>query len=470
MTARYAFFRTPNGQPYRGADGKYAPNNMLADVGRASSVFPGGGVRLDIPMFATFAPTLLSAFVVIGPDGRELNGSDSCSIFMKSITQRVAAAPGEPIVGADLLKEADRRATEFYRLTPAPYVLVSSLSIDDLPTDAIEIRGCCISRLADRHAEFPLPEVFANHYRDMPFSAHLNSSKYLKVGVTVSGKSVHDAGETARDALTLLRGLWSLYATIGRWRSPFGATARKPLGAIHQGPVSTLHKPDGAPVEDVGWFDPEFTRDRELFTDRRRWPRIEENRLTAMKMLSELPYGRDLEDVLIRYAAALDQPNTDLAFLQLWGILEKITDTIGANYDETIRRAAWPHTKKSRPVAKEMLEGLRHRRNRYVHSGCSGEDGDQVGYAIKSLLDPHLMILIRNKFGITSFRDYGEFLGLPTELSTLEERHRRLTRAIDHIVKPAETESWPTGPGSGSRCRGRSGGVDARRLGEQGHV
>jgi hypothetical protein len=52
-----------------------------------------------------------------------------------------------------------------------------------------------------------------------------------------------------------------------------------------------------------------------------------------------------------------------------------------------------------------MLEALRHRRNQYVHSGRAGEDGDQVAYLIKSLVDPHLVSLIQNPFGVTSLKD-----------------------------------------------------------------
>jgi hypothetical protein len=44
--------------------------------------------------------------------------------------------------------------------------------------------------------------------------------------------------------------------------------------------------------------------------------------------------------------------------------------------------------------------------------------------------------------GMSQFRkDYGEFLALPTDLSTLEERHRKLTRAVEFISGPKESES-----------------------------
>src|SRR5262249_6777540 len=161
-------------QPYRGEDGKHAPSHMLADLGHASSIGEGGAMSLPGPMFTKMEPALRSAFVVIGPDGRELNETDSWAIMWQSINEVAKAAPGEPIIGGDLLREADRRAAEFYRITPAPYVLVSSLSLDALPADPIEIGGCSISRVGDRQAEFPLPKVLMNRFRETPISVHLD--------------------------------------------------------------------------------------------------------------------------------------------------------------------------------------------------------------------------------------------------------------------------------------------------------
>src|SRR5207249_1972975 len=97
------------------------------------------------------------------------------------------------------------------------------------------------------------------------------------------------------------------------------------------------------------------------------------------------------------------------------------------------RRAVWPYSKDQRPTAKETLEALRHRRNLYVHSGRGSEEPDQVAYLIKSIVDPHLVKLIQNEFGVGSLKEYGDFLALPTDLDTLEERHRTLARAIEFV-------------------------------------
>ena len=235
----------------------------------------------------------------------------------------------------------------------------------------------------------------------------------------------------ALDGLNLLRALWSLEATFGRWSMRLGSGPRKPIGVIHTGPVYTLHNPDGSAVnEDIYWFDPDYTRDQDLFRDDGKWKKLEGDRRWATRKLATLPYREDLEELLLRYIAALDQPNPNVAFLQLWGILEKLTNTIGAKYDETIERTCWVFGKSLRGVMKETLESLRHHRNRYVHAGTAGHESEEITYRIKSFVDPHLARLLNNVFRVKSLQEYGEFLGYPTNIETLEKMRNWSTRAL----------------------------------------
>jgi hypothetical protein len=160
------------------------------------------------------------------------------------------------------------------------------------------------------------------------------------------------------------------------------------------------------------------------------WPRIEKLRRSAVRRVAGVEYQQDLEDLLIRYASALDQPNPDVAFLQMWSILEKMTDTVGDNYDETIKRAVSLYSKDKRAMMRDILELLRLRRNQYVHSAESGMQSEQLAYAIKSIIDPHFLKLISNPFKVRSLEEYGAFLALPTDLTTLDERRRRIVQAI----------------------------------------
>jgi hypothetical protein len=128
--------------------------------------------------------------------------------------------------------------------------------------------------------------------------------------------------------------------------------------------------------------------------------------------------------------AGAAQPNPSVAFLQMWSILEKITDTVGTNYDDTIKRTIWIFTAGSRLIAKDLLESLRYRRNKYVHSGESGQQADQVAYMVKSFLDPHLVNLVSNPLKVRSLEEYGQFLALPTEIGTLQDRRRMMRIAL----------------------------------------
>ena len=117
----------------------------------------------------------------------------------------------------------------------------------------------------------------------------------------------------------------------------------------------------------------------------------------------------------------------------MWGLLEKMTDTVGANYDETIRRAVWVY--KDRSYAKEALEGVRLRRNQFVHAAKSAEERDQFLYLIKSFVDPHLLYLLRNDVAVGALEEYGAHLSLPIEPEVLEKQRRQRSHALRLIRK-----------------------------------
>jgi hypothetical protein len=431
MSKRYVFFRMPTGKPYRGTDGKYAPAHLLAEIGKAAGLSAEGGVQWTSLIMPRFQVALRSALVVLDPRDDELNETDAWHVVSKGLNAVLKLSSGKPVNTAQLVAEADKAAAAFFRKPLVKYVLVSSLSVAELPSKNIITRGCTVTSLKERGKRFPLPKVLDSLAHRATFANHLKSTKYRLIKVTTEGRSIFEATGKALNALTLLRGLWSLFSTYGSWSLSVGGPVRKPIGAIHTGPIYTLHLPDGrAASEELYWYDPDYTEDQSLFEHIDRWDAIEKNRRMAMRRLAALPYGREVEELLIRYAVALDQPNTDIAFLQMWSILEKITDTVGTNYDETIKRAIWIFSSKDRLLTKDLLESVRFLRNRYVHSGRSGQEGDQVAYLIKLFVDPHLKRLIANPFKIGSLEEYGKFLALPTDVKALEQQQRNLGRAL----------------------------------------
>ena len=443
MSTRYTYFRTPEGRPYRGQDGKHAPVHILKLIGTTAKRAGEGNVTWP-RIVHECGVALRPSCVIIGPDNEELNETDTWNIVWGAAVSLVRVAPGKPVELADFLKTADQSAAAFFRKPQEKYVLISSLSIDALPANRIAVLGCTISSLANgRGDRFPLPNVVRLHAKGSSFADHLNSTKYLTVKVETKGRSPHEAVSNSLTAVDLLRGLWSLLANYKSWGMHFGRPQRKPMGIIHSGPIQTLHFPDGRLVsEDIYWHDPDYAGDRPLFEGGRRWANLEKNRKVSIKKLLTLDYRKDLQDLLVRYALALDQSNPDVAFLQMWGILEKITDTIGAKYEETVSRVAWLYAGEERPFVKELLQSLRHSRNQYVHSGKISQEGDQVAYLMKSFLDPHLVKLIINEFDVRSLEEYGRFLSLPSDLATLENLQKKVKLALK-MMKKARAADTP---------------------------
>jgi len=141
-----------------------------------------------------------------------------------------------------------------------------------------------------------------------------------------------------------------------------------------------------------------------------------------------LSYRKELEDLILRYAAALDQTDHNVALLQMWSILERLTNTVGAHHDETVRRTVWLF--KDKDLARNLLDCVRLQRNLYVHAARSAEKPDQATYLIKTFVDPHLFSLIRNDLKVTSLEEYGQHLSLPTDVTTLHRNKRWFAKAI----------------------------------------
>ena len=152
-----------------------------------------------------------------------------------------------------------------------------------------------------------------------------------------------------------------------------------------------------------------------------------------MRMLRSRPYRADLESLFSKYACALDHTDFDVTFLKLWGLLEKMTDTVGQDYKKTIDRATW-HSRDNE-IDKNLLEYLRLRRNLYVHSARSSLGPDQVAQKAKTFVDRHLAALVKNQFKVQSLEEYGKILDLPRDKEKLTERRR----ALDRIIKVLES-------------------------------
>ena len=427
---RCAYYRAPDGRPHRETDSKYAPVHLLAEIGKASSVNAAGTVS-----WSGFAPLehdapLRSAIVVLSPDGRELNDTDTSRFLNKALSALARDSPGKPILPQPLIQKIDRLAAEFYRLPPQPRLLVTSLSISSLPAKRMAVDNCVVAALKARGRRYPFPDAVPHGLRPGPMGRYPNQFRYAHVRVSVSGRSDPDAAFRALDIVNLVRALWSLAGTYRSRSYSFGDSTHRPLSPILGGPVHTLHLPTGVPVPGGAyWYDPDYPDLPVATIDSKRWLRMEAYRKNALRSLRKLPYREDALRLLLRYVTALDEVKPEAAFLGLWSLLERLTNTVGANYDETIRRGAWVFDDDYRPIATDTLTCLRGLRNRYVHSGGAENYGGQVVYAIKEFVDLHLARVIANPFEFSTLEEHAALLSMPTTLEGLSARRRVLNAA-----------------------------------------
>lgn len=423
MSKQYTFFRTHDGKADRSPDGKCAPVYLLAEIGKSARLTETRAVSWPGATFIRYEVPIRLRVGIMTPEGAELNDTDTWRIVWSAIKELSRKAPGKPILPSDLLKEADGGAAAFFRKPSTTYVMVSSLSIKSFPAQRIRLGNCIISPLKERGTRYPIPSFATIALPNLSDQSSL-------VRVSTSGRSIYEAATSALDSLNLLRSIWSLFFTYRSWKLTFGGNSRRPLGIIHTGMVHTLHFPDGRPLDEkVYWAEPDTFSDRPIF-EPEEWAPVEQNRRWALRCLSHVQYSADLKDLLLRYVFALDQKDPHIAFLNMWSILEKITDTVGVSYDQTINRALWVYRADSRSMEKDVLESLRLYRNRYVHSGVGDPQPDQIAYQIKSFVDPHLIRLLRNPFRASTLAEYASSLTLPMDVDALRRKRELFTKAI----------------------------------------
>ncbi len=365
---------------------------------------------------------------VIDENGQELTTDDISDIVLAGVKSFLATKKRSSVLTPiDFLAYADNEASRFCRKQVQKYTLCTRLSVRSLPQGAFRVRGCTVKAITS-HKRFAAPKSLSQVPADSPLGEHLGTTRYLPVAVKTEGRSVHEATSRALGAIDLLRGLWTIRATSGSFPLVEDAHKRRSISAVRSAPIHTLHHRDGRVACENYWHDPAFAGDADLFVPKEGWSKVERYRRSAMSRMASCKYHKEVEDLVIRYANALDYTSPDMCFLHLWSLLEKITGTVGGKYDDTIKRTACVFA--DAPRVKEVLGFLRMLRNRYVHASVGSEGRCNIAYMLKYFVDIHLNHLISNTFRLDALGQYADLLNLPANYSVLQGRQRLLTKAI----------------------------------------
>ena len=264
------------------------------------------------------------------------------------------------------------------------------------------------------------------------------------VQVRVRGRSASHAMQRALDCFDFVRACWNFTAnsTIAgtTWSSD------SPVNGITIGRVHTAHHPRG----DLAFHTYFYQQGAPLATwshdDKPALPQLQRVERIMRRRLAHVSYADELKQIILHYGRALDSIDYSWAFVQMWGILERLTATEGRHVD-TVRRASFVWTEHA--LAAATLDHLRERRNALVHQGRDSDSTYthlyQVKLYVEAMIDWHLRN--RGKFG--TLAEVADFLDLPpdpTKLKALLKVHRRAHtfRSTAKSATPQKTQPVPT--------------------------
>jgi hypothetical protein len=257
--------------------------------------------------------------------------------------------------------------------------------------------------------------------------------KLEKLQISVRAKSANQTMTVALRALDLQRAIWCY---LGNFDMQISGNTWKPINRIRLGQHHTVHAATGEPAGNIIWYEPNFdemdlftAEDPALFIRNSNWikRRIEQSTSSMI-----------LEDVLIRYVRALDEPDQNTALMRLWAALEALAAPRGQNAaDAIVRRcsflfADWEYWK-------QILEHLREYRNTHVHAGEQSDNALFHCYQLQNFFRTLFSFHLGTGASFQDIHEANEFLDQPCDIDILLARKKLITRALAFRVPRAGT-------------------------------
>jgi hypothetical protein len=332
-----------------------------------------------------------------------------------------------------LIREISSLERQYVKRPYETFVLITSLSINY--SDHIRrrtIANCRITinkRVPKQFVRKPVLDRAPNFlHADLP-------TQYSAVQVSVQARSEFEAQEKALDALDLLRGIWNL--CLNQWGyTRSSGFKREPISQVLVGPLHTLHKVNGELATTTFWFDPEYIGPVKCIDLGNHGKLLQAEEQKIRRSLAKNPFKEEVEAAIRRYAKAMDTRDRNASFLELWGILETLTATSFDRYEVTIKRTSFLWDQKE--LNKQVLNHLRHYRNRLAHVGERSPEIDMYLRPLRRYVHGLLVFHIYNVFRFSSIKDAAEFLDLPSDLTNIQETmqmRRKQMRLLKKALK-----------------------------------
>lgn len=418
-----------------GTDERHAPRALLKAIGEKATAGQDGRPTWNTFQIERLFECVTASVAIKQPDGQILNEHDTDQIVSASIQAVLSEnGCGRAVAAEKLINVIEARAKRFFGEAEQERLFVTSISMQRFSAQPLNILGTSVS-VSDR-AEFPFPAELSNQ---AGFArAHVRKSKYLTIGVKTKCITESQAIERGNKVVFLLLGVLNHILTRGSSSVSFmRVPTREAIGQVFASPIATLH--NSSDPCDLYSYDPDYFGEQPLFD--RPVALVEELFSAVMSRIDVIESSSlkfDLIDIFCRYARAVALPNHGIAFLLLWSILEKVTNTIGKDYDKTIARTIWPLS--DRTIPEGFMRLLRLKRNLYVHSGTASDNQLRFCYLLKKYVDIHLGLLLLGTFEIATLEEYGQILDMPRD----EKRLALLARRNQAVAAFHNPEAKPT--------------------------
>lgn len=341
------------------------------------------------------------------------------------IWEGVKNAALRKITTKSLISAISKKEREFLSKEKRPYLLYTQVSINN-NTDIQNVK---------------LPKAFISFYKHFPqkiaqnrfehekraksFLKYEENHKSMKVRIRINARDEHEASNIALESLDFYRALLN-YLLTSTFRYSFGGPS-KPLNVVMLGAVHTLHNLNGSLATDLFWYQPEYQTVKNINIRSKQDDLVKSINYIRQRIKS-LVYKDKLYNILIRYVRSMDYTDYNTAFIQLWGVLEALTNTKNKSYDTTINRAITFY--EDYDYHKQVLNHLRFHRNNIVHNGVAFNDIEPYIYQLKRYVDKILKFVIDDPFDFNSFDRIIEFMDTPHDKLELNKRLSLIKTAI----------------------------------------
>jgi len=319
-----------------------------------------------------------------------------------------------------LLREINIRINEHLSLPIMEYRLITSLSIK---TGTLKT----IINIGDNKIfvgyppEKELLEERTKIISDYESTTSIITPKdYSMIIITSKGRTAHEAGEDALEKLEILRALWN-YLLNQKFsiRISYGM-GRQYINKILLGPIHTLHQINPHKEVQSYWFEPVFQKTNKLFEMDGKFNELQTSYNKIRKMINKLPYSDVIYKSLINYSKALDNLDYSTGYLQLWSVLESLTDTGNQNYETTIRRASFIY--KDSEIMTQILNVLRLQRNKIVHINESSYQIEYYLFELKNSVELLLRFHYAKGIKCKDIHEASRILDLPRSTDVINEQ------------------------------------------------